>query len=314
MLPITKKISAYNSSARGSKIEYIVIHDVGGTSTAANNASYFSRPVNPPASAHYFTDPISIYHVIADERAAWHVGDGRGRYGITNSNSIGIEMCLTNGKIQEKTIENTIDLTKYLMKKYSVPASRVVRHYDASRKNCPAQFNLDGKWTKWYQFHKRLTTQAPPVTNKPTETASTFKIGDKVKVSGKLYASSDGSGASSKSKGKEGTVKKIFGYNKKYHVVGSGFSGWAAESDLSAKSTSKPSTGNTKTVTIDNLNVYTSQSLSSPIVKTASGYRILKKGTKVKVTATANNGQSVHGSKNWSEVDGFGWVPSVYLK
>lgn len=60
--------------------------------------------------------------------------------------------------------------------------------------------------------------------------------------------------------------------------------------------------------------MYTGQSLSSAMVKSGSGYRILKKGVKVKVTATANNGQAVHGSTNWSEVDGWGWVPSVYLK
>lgn len=151
-------------------------------------------------------------------------------------------------------------------------------------------------------------------TSSPSESKPTtgLKTGDTVKVTGNLYKDADGSGKSSKSRGKSGKIDKIAkGKKKPYHVNGLG---WAAATDLNANSQNKPSTSKTKTVTIDKLNVYTSQSLSSPIVKTASGYRILKKGTKVKVTATANNGEKVHGSKNWSEVDGFGWVPTVYLK
>lgn len=65
--------------------------------------------------------------------------------------------------------------------------------------------------------------------------------------------------------------------------------------------------GTTKTVTIDTLNVYTTQSLDSKIV------RFVHKNDKVKVTGTLK-GQSVHGSTSWSELDKYGWVPSVYLK
>lgn len=141
-----------------------------------------------------------------------------------------------------------------------------------------------------------------PSESKPT---AGLKTGDTVKVTGNLYKDADGSGKSSKSRGKSGKIDKIAkGKKKLYHVNGLG---WAAAADLNG-STSKPSKGKTKTVTIDVLNVYTGQKLSDKIVRT------VKKGQKVKVTATANNGQSVHGSKNWSEVDGFGWVPSVYLK
>lgn len=80
----------------------------------------------------------------------WAVGDGKGKYGITNENSISIEMCSTLAKgttanygnhigwsISDKVLENTIKLSKILMKKYNIPLDRVVRHYDASRKYCP---------------------------------------------------------------------------------------------------------------------------------------------------------------------------------
>ena len=154
MLPIQKKISAYNYT-RGNNIQYIAIHDVGTRSTAKNNVDYFSGG-NRNASAHYFVDDASIWQSVEDSNGAWHVGDGYGKYGITNTNSIGIEMCLPSGTVTDKTEQNTIELVQYLMKKYNIPVNRVVRHYDASRKNCPAQFNLDGKWTRWNAFKNKL--------------------------------------------------------------------------------------------------------------------------------------------------------------
>lgn len=170
MLPINKKISAYNHF-NSNNIKYIVIHDVGAKSTAKNNVDYFAGG-NRGASAHYFVDDTSIWQSVEDKHGAWHCGDGYGKYGITNQNSIGIEMCLPSGTVSAKTEANTIELTKHLMAKYNVPADRVVRHYDASRKNCPAQFNLDGKWTRWFAFKAKLTgkTVQPPKTEvKPTK-------------------------------------------------------------------------------------------------------------------------------------------------
>lgn len=174
MLPINKKISAYNYF-NTNNIQYIVIHDVGAKSTAKNNVDYFSGG-NRGASAHYFVDDTSIWQSVEDKHGAWHCGDGGNKYGINNQNSIGIEMCLPSGTVTAKTEQNTLELVKYLMAKYNVSASKVVRHYDASRKNCPAQFNLDGKWTRWNAFKAKLTAKptpkpvAPPKP-KPTTTA-----------------------------------------------------------------------------------------------------------------------------------------------
>lgn len=162
-------ISKYNFYS-GNNVRYIVIHDVGTASTARNNAVYFSGG-NRNASAHYFVDDTSIWQSVEEFNGAWHVGDNRGVSDVYNTNSIGIEMCLPTGKVTEKTEANTIELTKHLMQKYNVPVSRVVRHYDASRKNCPAQFNLDGKWTRWNNFKQKLSgkTVAPPKAEvKPT--------------------------------------------------------------------------------------------------------------------------------------------------
>ena len=159
MISIIKQISNYNFSSRGgTTIKYIVVHDVGVKGqTAKNNADYFCGG-NRNASAHYFVDRNYIYQVVEDTNSAWHCGDGNGAYGITNSNSLGIEMIVeSNGTIHSETMNQAIELIKLLQENYIVPNDNVVRHYDASRKNCPQYLNLDGNWTGWTEFKKLLS-------------------------------------------------------------------------------------------------------------------------------------------------------------
>lgn len=159
MLNIKRKISPYNHY-EGNNPQYIVIHYTGNIGdTAKNNADYFFGG-NRNASAHYFIDDNEIYQVVEDYNGAWHCGDGNNRYGINNKNSIAIEMCGTdNGRISEKTVENTLELTKYLMKKYGIDKDHVVRHYDASRKNCPSAFSSNN-WARWWNFKDRLSNSS----------------------------------------------------------------------------------------------------------------------------------------------------------
>ena len=139
MLPIQRMISKYNNSSRnGQKIKYLVFHYTGNKGdTAENNAEHFNKG-DQGASAHYFVSDEQIYQVVEDDRAAWSVGDGNGKYGITNSNSLNVEMCCwSDGTVSEKTEANTVELVKMLMEKHSIDVDHIVRHYDASRKNCP---------------------------------------------------------------------------------------------------------------------------------------------------------------------------------
>jgi len=154
MLPITKKNSKFNHSD-DNNIKYIVIHDTGNTTDSAEaNANYFSVD-GRNASAHYFVDNDSIVQVVEDLNAAWHVGDNKGTKIITNHNSIGIEMCRVNGTVTPITEANTIELVKSLMKKYNIPLESIVRHFDASGKNCPASFSLND-WARWKAFKAKL--------------------------------------------------------------------------------------------------------------------------------------------------------------
>ncbi|SHK37614.1 N-acetylmuramoyl-L-alanine amidase [Hathewaya proteolytica DSM 3090] len=156
MIPIKKQLIKYNFSKRNNSIKYIVIHDVGAISSAQNNRDYFAGG-NRNSSADFFVDSNNVIQIIDyNNNYSWAVGDGRGRNGITNSNSISIEMCLeSNMQPSEKTIQNTLDLTKQLMNELDIPIERVVRHYDASFKLCPKSFSASN-WAKWNEFKTRL--------------------------------------------------------------------------------------------------------------------------------------------------------------
>ena len=161
-------------------IKYIVIHYTGNPSdTAKGNANYF-RNVNRGASAHYFVDNDFVVQVVEDKDVAWAVGKNYGSnnlYGrITNSNSISIEMCSVNGKIAEKTFNNTVELTKQLMTRYNIPASNVYRHFDVCSKQCPGWAGwgtrLGDNGSEWNRFKNAISYVAPP---KPIENEANKK-------------------------------------------------------------------------------------------------------------------------------------------
>ena len=68
-------------------------------------------------------------------------------------------MCRVNGTVTSITEANTIGLVKTLMQKYNLKADKVVRHYDASRKNCPSSFSANN-WERWIAFKSKLGSTA----------------------------------------------------------------------------------------------------------------------------------------------------------
>lgn len=153
MININKLLSPYNfSSRKGDKIKYIILHYTGNKGdNALDNAKYFAREKRT-ASAHYFVSDNQIYQSVEDYKSAWSVGDGAGRYGITNSNSLNVEMCCyIDGNVSIETEANAVELVQHLMNKYNIDIDHVKRHYDASRKNCP---NWSEK--RWGEFKVKL--------------------------------------------------------------------------------------------------------------------------------------------------------------
>lgn len=155
---LRKKLIRRNyASRRGTSIKYIVVHDTGNPNRGADayaHYRYFNGAYRG-ASAHYFVDEDGVLEIVEQANSAWHCGDGRGRYGITNSNSIGIELCINRGNDMEKTYEHAKTLIRELMATYNLSKSRVVRHYDASRKLCPAHMSKDN-WAKWWGFWESI--------------------------------------------------------------------------------------------------------------------------------------------------------------
>ena len=52
------------------------------------------------------------------------------------------------------TVQSAIELTRYLMKKYNIPADHVIRHYDVTGKICPKYFVEHER--AWEDFHDDL--------------------------------------------------------------------------------------------------------------------------------------------------------------
>lgn len=166
-----------NSSSR--KIDYVVMHYTGNSKdTAWANANYFQSP-NRGASAHFFVDNDSIYQSIELRDIAWHCGANTYYHNhCRNSNSIGIEMCCTAGnyKISSTTIKNAAHLCAHLCKLLGISASQVdtyvLRHYDVTHKQCPAQMSNSANDPDWTAFKKQikeiLGSTTTTTTTKPT--------------------------------------------------------------------------------------------------------------------------------------------------
>lgn len=176
-------------SRRENSIKYLVIHDTGNSNKGAGALAHRNYVENNKrgASAHYFVDDKVIVQYVGDSLSAGSVGDGRGKYGITNANSLSIEMCINSDADYAKTYKNTVELTKNLMKKFNIPINRVVRHYDASRKSCPNHMRQNN-WSKWWKFKEDI--------QKPIEwqidLSKDSEFGSEVKVEEKDYFATNG--------------------------------------------------------------------------------------------------------------------------
>lgn len=182
MTAITKMHTTVNFTKKKITPKFIVVHDTGVPGqTDEGNGKYFQYTYRG-ASAHKFVDENSITEVVPDGLVAWHVGDDKDDSdGINNYNTLGIELTAEYDKtFNQATLDNAKQVIQNWMKKYNIPANRVVRHYDASGKNCPQFMNRDGKWTLWKQYHKFFTDEEVEVVNSSNSKALevTVKAGD----------------------------------------------------------------------------------------------------------------------------------------
>lgn len=188
-------INTHITYAPGRAVKYIAIHYTAG-STSKTGTAKATRNVflQRKASADFVVDDGEIVRINPDlnNYFCWAVGDkknpytnGCKLYGVaTNRNTISIEICsnLTKGTspavanhegwyFTPAALDNALRLTRWLMAKYNIPKSNVVRHYDVSGKLCPGVvgwndaplYTTDGKATgernnsaAWNEFWKQI--------------------------------------------------------------------------------------------------------------------------------------------------------------
>ena len=162
------QIKKNRTALKRETIKYIVIHDTGNPDEGADALMHYRyfNTVDRGASADFFVDSTQTIQVNDyNKYYTWHCGDGKGKYGITNKNSIGIEMCINADGDYNTMLRSTIDLVKDLKAILDVPIDNIVRHYDASRKTCPGSMSWDG-WKAWFEFKKALEPPVYPTVKK----------------------------------------------------------------------------------------------------------------------------------------------------
>lgn len=171
MPTINKHHGIYNKSNRGGTggIKYFVVHYTATMASAKNNCIYFSNG-NRNASADMFVDrdgAIWEYNDVTSGMYTWHVGDGNGKYGITNANSVGVEVVSDGRDFTNEQIASLAYLYKYYCDKLGRKLE-IVRHYDASRKSCPAPYVDSNKW-KTLKSKIAAGTSTPAPNNGPKQ-------------------------------------------------------------------------------------------------------------------------------------------------
>lgn len=158
-IKVSKQLIDINYS-KGVEIipKYIVIHDTDNRRAGADaqaNRDYFANHPNANASAHYIVDQGNIIQALEDTWRGWHVGDGGASAEVNNSNGIGIELAVNAGNDFDKTFQNGVALTRYLMKKYNIPAENIVMHKHASGKTC-SRMMIEDNPNLWAKFKEEV--------------------------------------------------------------------------------------------------------------------------------------------------------------
>lgn len=189
--------------------KYLVIHYTAGVTSkkgsARSTASWFANP-KAGGTADFIVDDAEMvqYNPEPTKYACWAVGGsaygnkGGSLHGVaTNMNCVSIEICSTNktGKVTnpndanwyftDAALENAAKLARYLMQKYNIPISRVIRHYDVTGKHCPGikGWNAEsGSEEKWKTFKVQLSAEAGESASTPAAALSGTAVNCKYEV------------------------------------------------------------------------------------------------------------------------------------
>ena len=138
----------------------ITVHQTGNPDSTARANHNYMKNINKSgariASWHFTVDDKEIIQAQSTNYKTYHAGCTAG-----NNSSIGIEICMFSDKAkQKKAYDNAIALIKILMKYYCFDISKVKRHYDWTKKHCPAWL-IEGKYGYTWSWFKNEIKKAP---------------------------------------------------------------------------------------------------------------------------------------------------------
>lgn len=163
MININKDfISQKNINGTGNPCKYIVIHETDNYNRGSDARKHAQAQHDgdfTDMSVHYYSGSDGVYQAAEHTCKCWHIGRTYVRNpnnpDCTNNNSIGIEICVNSDGNYQVARQNAIELTKYIIQITGIPASRVIRHYDAKGKYCPRKM-MDNP-SLWQDFKNQLT-------------------------------------------------------------------------------------------------------------------------------------------------------------
>ena len=150
----------------------ITIHQTGNVNASASANHRYMKNINKSgeriASWHFTVGFDEIYQSQSTNYKCYHAGCTSG-----NNSSIGIEICMySDAEKQKKAYLNAIELVKIILKYYGWGIDKVKRHYDWTKKHCPA-YLIDGKYGYNWDWFKNSCVEKPKV--EPPKTDKEFK-------------------------------------------------------------------------------------------------------------------------------------------
>lgn len=166
-MKIEKMIAKTHCYLGQNKPAYVVIHETDNWSKGANSRAHATamKNGNLAGTVHYYVDSQECYQTLEHQDGAWAVGDGHGKYGISNLNSINIEICVNPESNYYLAVDRAAELAAMLLNQYGWDTSHLKRHYDASRKHCPRRILDEGLWDSFVKctasYMKKQTGTTP---------------------------------------------------------------------------------------------------------------------------------------------------------
>lgn len=141
-MEIRREIKQINCYAGQNRPAWIVIHETDNYSKGAGALKHAQahRNGNLSTSVHWYVDDTVAVQTLYYSDGAYAVGRQYGTPlvpGVTNTNSINIEICVNPDSNYDTARANCVELVRQIMAETGISADHVIRHYDAKRKHCP---------------------------------------------------------------------------------------------------------------------------------------------------------------------------------